>query len=114
MKEQTDIQKKFVETLFSLNKTMEALFKSGDVSLFTAMNREIRALYALQHGSEDPVMQAVDAECGVIYGNFDMIVNVLRTTEDGVIDAGAQSALNRLLHNIDSAVVNIAEALGIV
>ena len=37
-----------------------------------------------------------------------MIIAVLRTTEDGVIDSAAQTALNRLLHNIDLSVIKIA------
>ena len=43
-----------------------------------------------------------------------MIVKILRTTEDGVIDSGAQKAINKFLHNIDEAVVNIAGAVGLV
>lgn len=43
-----------------------------------------------------------------------MIIRLLRTTEDGVIDAAAQKALNKFLHNIDEAVVNIAAAVGLV
>ena len=43
-----------------------------------------------------------------------MIVKVLRTTEDGVIDAGAQKALNKFLHNVDAAVIEIAQAFGLV
>ena len=52
-------------------------------------------MHDLQHGSDDKILQALDPECVVIYENFDMIVKVLRTTEDGVIDAGAQKALNK-------------------
>ena len=39
---------------------------------------------------------------------------LLQMWEDGVIDAGAQKGLNKLLHNIDEAVVNIAAAVGLV
>ncbi len=114
MTELSETHKQFITALFALNKTMEELFASGNVALFTEMNAEIKELHRLQSGSEDPVMKALNIECGVIYGNFNMIVAVLRTTEDGTIDAGAQSALNKFLHNIDEAVVNIASALGVV
>lgn len=60
------------------------------------------------------MLKALDPECVVIYENFDMIIKVLRTTEDGVIDEGAQKAINKFLHNIDEAVVNIAGAVGLV
>ena len=110
----SDTQEAFVRALYSLNRTMNQLFDSGNVALFTDMNGEIKTLYSIQHGSGDPVLQAVDAECNIIYHNFDMIVAVLRTTENGDIDAGAQSALNKFLHNIDDAVVDIASALGVV
>lgn len=107
-------QQKFVETLYALNQTMKRLFERGDVGLFSEMNTEIKELYRLQHGSDDPIMQMIDVDCGIIYNNFDMIVAVLRTTENGEIDRGAQTAINKFLHNIDEAVVGIASALGIV
>ena len=104
----------FVEQLTRLGGTMAELFKSGNVALFSEMNAAIKEMHRLQHGSGDKVLQALEPECAVIYGNFDMIVQVLRTTENGEIDAGAQGALNRLLHNINGSVVNIATALGLV
>lgn len=110
----TEGQEKFVRALYALNRTMKELFERGDVSLFTEMNAQIKEMYRLQHGSTDPVMQALDVECGIIYNNFDMIIAVLRTTENGEIDRGAQTAINKFLHNIDDSVVNIASALGVV
>ena len=104
----------FASELVRLNGTMSELFKSGNVALFSEMNKAIKEMYRLQHGSSDSVFEAIEPDCAVIYGNFDMIIAVLRTTEDGVIDKGAQGALNKFLHNIDEAVVNIASALGIV
>ena len=109
-----EVQEAFVRVLYSLNRTMKQLFDSGNVALFTEINAEVKELYRLQHTSGDPVLQAIDGECNIIYHNFDMIVAVLRTTENGDIDAGAQSAINKFLHNIDDSVVNIASALGVV
>ena len=77
------------------------------------MNDAIKKMHAVHHGSKDAVLEAVDPECAVIYGNFDMIVKLLRTT-DGEVDAATQKGLNKLLHNIDEAVVNIAAAVGLV
>ncbi len=104
----------FIAQLVRLNATMAELFRSGNVALFTEMNAAIKEMYRLQHGSTDRVLKTLDPECVPIYRNFDMIVEVLRTTEDGEIDKGAQGALNKFLHNIDESVVNIAVALGIV
>ena len=104
----------FVEQLVRLNGAMAQIFRSGNVALFTEMNAAIKEMHRLQHGSEDKVLKALDPECVVIYGNFDMIISVLRTTENGEIDAGAQGAINKFLHNIDEAAVNIAAALGLV
>ena len=104
----------FLTQLVRLNATMKELFSSGNVMLFPEMNDAIKRMHAVQHGSKDKVLEALDPECVVIYGNFDMIVKVLRTTEDGVIDVGAQKAINKFLHNIDEAAVNIAAAVGLV
>ena len=104
----------FLTQLVLLNGTMQQLFATGNVALFTEMNDAIKKMHAVQHGSKDKVLEALDPECVVIYGNFAMIIKILRTTEDGVIDAGAQKAINKFLHNIDEAVVNIAGAVGLV
>lgn len=104
----------FAEKLATINGTMAEMFRTGNPELFSELNKEIAALYHIQHGSENPVLHALDMECTVIYRNFDMIIAVLRTTENGVIDEGAQKSLNRLLHNIDTAVVNVAKALELV
>lgn len=103
----------FLVQLVRLNGTMKELFSSGNIELFSEMNDAIKKMHAVQHGSKDAVLEAVDPECAVIYGNFDMIVKLLRTT-DGEIDAATQKGLNKLLHNIDEAVVNIAAAVGLV
>lgn len=103
----------FLVQLVRLNGTMKELFSSGNIKLFPEMNDAIKKMHAVQHGSKDAVLEAVDPECAVIYGNFDMIVKLLRTT-DGEIDAATQKGLNKLLHNIDEAVVNIAAAVGLV
>ena len=104
----------FLVQLVRLNGTMKELFSSGNIELFPEMNDAIKKMHAVQHGSKDAVLAAIDPECVVIYGNFDMIIKLLRTTEDGVIDSAAQKALNKFLHNIDEAVVNIAAAVGLV
>lgn len=104
----------FLTQLVRLNATMAELFSSGNVALFTEMNEAIKQMHAVQRASGDKVLQALDPECVVIYENFDMIVKLLRTTQDGVIDDAAQKAINKFLHNIDEAVVNIAAAVGLV
>ncbi len=104
----------FITQLVRLNGTMAELFKSGNLELFGEMNRAVKEMYREQHGSEDEVFRAIDPDCEVIYENFDMIIAVLRTTEDGVIDEGARKAINKFLHNIDEAVVNIASLLGVI
>lgn len=104
----------FCEQLQRINKTMAQLFESGNAALFGELNAAVRALHAVQSASKEPVLEAVAEECKVIYVNSDMIVRLLRTTQDGVIDKGAQKGLNKFLHNIDDAVMNIAGALGLV
>lgn len=104
----------FIEQLVRLNGSMAELFKTSDLALFTEMNKAIKELYRIQHGSDDEVFRAIDPDCEIIYENFNMIIAVLRTTEDGVIDGGARKALDKFLHNIDDAVVNIASMLGVI
>ena len=104
----------FIGQLVRLNRAMADLFASGNLALFTEMNAAIKEMHRLQHGKEEPIFAALDPECAIVYANFDMIVSVLRTTENGVIDEGARRAIDKFLHNIDEAVVAMASAIGIV
>ena len=104
----------FAEQLVRLNGAMKELFASGNAELFSEINRAVKELHRIQSESEDAAFTMVEEECKVIYSNSDLIVMVLRTTEDGVIDAGAQKALNKFLHNIDAAVIEIAQAFGLI
>ena len=104
----------FITQLVRLNGAMAALFENSNLELFGEMNKAIKAMYAEQHGSDDEVFRAIDPDCTVVYENFDMIIAVLRTTENGVIDEGARKAIDKFLHNIDEAVVNIASLLGVI
>ena len=104
----------FVELLAQLGGELRTLYREGNAQALTDMNATIKEMYRLQHGSEDDAFKTIDPDCEVIYRNFDMIVAVLRTTENGEIDRGAQTAINKFLHNIDEAVVGIVSALGIV
>ena len=49
----------FCEQLVRLNGTMKELFASGNVALFSEMNRAIKEMYALQHGSGEKAFAAV-------------------------------------------------------
>ncbi len=104
----------FIGQLTELSKQLGEVYKSGNIGLLSNMNRTIKELYRIQHGSENKTLQEIDEECKVIYGNFDMLVAVLKTTENGEIDKGAQSAVGKFLHNINEAVVNIAAMFGLV
>ena len=114
MNEENNELLEFCTQLVRINAVLAELFKSGNVELIGELNAAVKALHKVQSGSSDPVLQALSEECKVIYVNSDMIVEVLRTTENGVIDGGAQRALNKFLHNIDEAVVTIAKALGMI
>ncbi len=104
----------FCTQLARVNRALAELYRTGDPSHFTELNGAVKALHAVESTAKEPVLEAVREECKVIYVNSDLIVKLLRTTEDGVIDKGAQKGLDKFMHNIDSAVVNIAGALGLV
>lgn len=106
--------KAFIGCLAEINCELRDIAQKGDLNRLTDMNATVKEMYRLQHGSEEEVFVAIDPDCEIVYKNFDMIVGVLRTTEDGIIDGGARTALNRLLHNINEGVVGIVTVLGLV
>ncbi len=104
----------FIDRLTELSGQLGEVYKTGNIALLSDMNRTVKELYRIQHGSEQSALKDIDGECDVIYGNFDMLVAVLKTTENGEIDKGAQTAIGKFLHNINEAVVNIAAMFGLV
>lgn len=104
----------FIGRLTELSRQLGEIFRTGDIGTLSAMNKTVKEMYRIQHGCKASALQSVDEECKVIYGNFDMLIAVLRTTENGEIDKGAQTAIGKFLHNINEAVVNIAAMYGLV
>lgn len=104
----------FIKELTALSGQLGEIFRTGNAAKISEMNRTVKEMYRIQHQSEEYALQSVDEDCKVIYGNFDMLIAVLRTTENGEIDRGAQKAVGKFLHNINEAVVNIASAFGLV
>ncbi len=113
MEENTELTA-FIGQLAELNRELVEIFHTGNAGLFTDLNRTIKEMYRLQHGKEDDAFMTIGPDCEVIYRNFDMLVAVLRTTENGEIDRGAQTAVNKFLHNITDAACNIAAIFGLV
>ena len=103
----------FVELLAQLGGELCTLYREGNAQALTDMNATIKEMYRLQHGSGEDAFRAIGSDCEVIYRNFDMIVAVLRTTENGEADRGAQTAVNKFLRNINGAVGNIITLLGL-
>ncbi len=112
--ENTNDTELFSEQLVRLNAAMKELFDSGKLALFTELNAAIKEMHRIQSSSKEPQLVGINEDAQIVYKNFDMIIAVLRTTENGEIDEGAQNALNRLLHNIDTAVLRIASELKLI
>lgn len=104
----------FLEQLSTLAKQIKEVIETGNVARFTDINRTVKEIYRIEKGGGDEAFALVTEDCEVIYRNFDMLVKVLRTTEDGVIDAGAQKAIDRFLHNMHGAILNIATVFGLI
>lgn len=104
----------FIDALTALSAQLGNIFRSGDISILGEMNTTIKRMYRVQHGSTQSALSNIEEECKVIYGNFDMMIAVLRTTEEDEIDRGAQKAIGKFLHNINEATVNIAAMFGLI
>lgn len=104
---------RFEELLARLAGELKRLADTGDVGVLKEMHATIKEIYAVRREGEKDAIGFVDEDCEVIYRNFDMILAVLRTAEGEEPDKGIGSALNKFLHNINEAVINIASSLGL-
>ena len=105
---------RFIELLASLNHLSADALKTGKMELLPQMNGVIKEMYSIQHVGEEDAYTAIEEDAQMIYKNFDAITAMMKSNEDGTIDAATSAAVKKFLRNIFEATVNIVTAYGLV
>lgn len=105
---------RFIALLSDLNHECAEVFDSGKIEILHKMNGTIRDMYQIQHGGEEEAYTAIEEDAQAIYKNFNAIVAMLKSNENGTFDKATNNAVKTFLHNIFDANLRILTAYGLV
>lgn len=107
---------KFISALGSLGSLLSSIFKNGnmDIRVLEKMNTCIEQMSQAEQGADAEEFNVVREDCKTIYYNFNAIVSMIESQESRFMDNVTMKAVNVFLKNINTAVVNIATAYGLV
>lgn len=105
---------RFIQLLSDLNHECANAFASGKIEIFHEMNGTIQKIYDIQHTGEEEAYTAIEEDAQIIYQNFNAIIAMLKSNENGVFDKATNTAVKKFLKNIFDANLRILEAYGLV
>lgn len=108
--------KLFIDALGELGKQLNEIFKSGkmDIHSLETMNATIEKMAAAERGVEAEEFSVIREDLKAVYYNFNAIVSMIESQESRFMDETTMRAVNVFLKNINTSVVNIASAYGLV
>ena len=104
---------RFIELLSVLNRQCVEILKTGNTKILFAMNDTVEEMYSLQHGGTEDAYTAIEEDAQIIYKNFNAVIAMVQSNEDGKTDATTSLAVKKFLHNIFDANVRIVLAYGL-
>ena len=105
---------RFIQLLCELNHQTVEMLKTGNTEYLYAMNDTIEEMYTIQHGKEEEVYAVIEDDAQVIYKNFNAIITMINSNENGTLDQATSEAVKVFLRNIFEANVNIVRIYGLV
>ena len=104
---------RFIELLCDLNHQCADFLKSGDAEILYAMNDTVEEMYSIQHEGKEDAYTAIEEDAQCIYKNFNAIITMINSNENGRLDQATSDAVKVFLHNIFEANVNIVRTYGL-
>ncbi len=104
---------RFIQLLADLNHQSVDMIKSGNMKLLYAMNDTVEEMYSIQHEGEEDAYTAIEEDAQIIYKNFNAMIAMVKSNEEGKLDNATSLAVKKFLHNIFDANVRIIIAYGL-
>ena len=105
---------RFIQLLSELNQQTVELLRTGNTEQLLSLNKTIEEMYSIQHGSDAPEYTEIEEDSQVIYKNFNAIITMINSNENGELDQATSNAVKIFLHSIFEAGVNIIRTYGLV
>ena len=104
---------RFIQLLADLNREAVEMIKTGNMQILYAMNDTVEEMYAIQSVGKEDAYTAIEEDMQVICKNFNAMVAMINSNENGKIDQATSVAVNKFLRNIFDANVRIVVAYGL-
>ena len=104
---------RFIELLSTLNQQTVKILTTGDTEILYSMNDTIEEMYSIQHNGTEEAYTAIEEDAQIIYKNFNAVVTMIKSSEEGNIDQATSKAVHKFLRNIFDANVRIVIAYGL-
>ena len=104
---------RFIQLLADLNHETVTMIKTGDMKLLYKMNDTVEEMHSIQSVGEEDAYTAIDEDAQIIYKNFNAMVAMVESNENGKLDDATSLAVKKFLHNIFDANVRIIVAYGL-
>lgn len=104
---------RFIRLLCDLNHQCVDILKTGNTELLYPMNDTVEEMYQIQSQGTEDAYTAIDEDAQIIYKNFNAVIAMLSSNEEGKTDAATAGAIKKFVHNIFDANVRIVLAYGL-
>lgn len=104
---------RFIQLLADLNHQSVDMIKTGNMKLLYAMNDTVEEMYSIQHEGTEDAYTAIEEDAQIIYKNFNAMIAMVNSNEEGKLDNATSLAVKKFLHNIFDANVRIIIAYGL-
>lgn len=104
---------RFIQMLADLNHQTVDMIKTGNMKLLYTMNDTVEEMYSIQHEGTEDAYTAIEEDAQIIYKNFNAMIAMVKSNEEGKLDSATSSAVKKFLHNIFDANVRIIIAYGL-
>ena len=104
---------RFITLLAELNHLSADIIKTGDSAILEKMNPVVEEMYAIQSVGTEDAYTAIEDDMQAICKNFNAVVTMVNSNENGRADKVTSSAVKKFLHNIFDATVRIVYAYGL-
>ena len=104
---------RFIQLLADLNHQTVEVLKTGDTRILAKMNDTVEEMYAIQHVGTEDAYTAIEEDMQIIYKNFNAMIAMVNSNEQGKLDNATSLAVKKFLHNIFDANVRIVYAYGL-
>ena len=104
---------RFIQLICDLNHQTVEMLKTGNTQLLYEMNDTIEEMYSIQNDAKEDEYTVIDEECQMIYKNFNAIITMISSNEEGTLDEATSNAVKTFLRNIFEANVCIVRTYGL-